>query len=380
MTIDEINARLSAIAGEIDGAEGDALTALESEVDSLTEQRKALMDDIQSRQQLRAKIANGEIKTEIIESEEREMPERTFSIESMEYRNAWLKKLQGQKLSEDEARAYATTDSHTAIPTITSNVFFEKMKKLAPMLSEITLMQVAGNLKFVAQGTVNAASKHTENNSVSAAADTVVSVTLGAVEFMKVIGISKSASAMSPDAFESWLVEMLAGDIARAVDNYIINDSSNGISAITYTTNTNQVLQTATTGYKYADILSLIALLPAAYDAEAKFLVNKATLYNNIASIVDSNGRPIFVPDTVNGFGGRLMGFPVLVDDYVSTSNGALYLGRFKDVVGNMSIPLEVDRDESSGFLSGTINYRGFAAFDSKPAKTDAIVRLVTTA
>ena len=42
---------------------------------------------------------------------------------------------------------------------------------------------------------------------------------------------------------------MLSGDIARAVDNYIINDSTNGIVAITYTTSTNQILQAATTGY-----------------------------------------------------------------------------------------------------------------------------------
>jgi HK97 family phage major capsid protein len=85
------------------------------------------------------------------------------------------------------------------------------------------------------------------------------------------------------------------------------------------------------------------------------------------------------VPDTVSGVGGRLMGYPVVVDDYVVSSNGSLYLGRWTDVVGNLSEDIHVDADESAGFTANSIMYRGVAVFDSKPAKTDAIVRLVTT-
>lgn len=377
--IDEINTRLSAIQQELEAAEGDALSALETEVNQLTQERQSIMDGIQKRQQLREDIAAGlKPGIEIEErKEEKDMEERSFTTASPEYRSAWLKNLQGQQLSEIEQRAYAAADTHNAIPTQVADQFFEAMKKLAPMLSEVTLMRVAGNIKFIAQGTRNAASKHTENAAVSAAADTVVSVTLGGYEFMKVIGISKNAENMSIDAFEAWLVEMLSGDIARALDDYIINDSSNGIAAITYTTNTNQIVKT--NGYTYAQIVNLIALLPAAYDAEAKFLVNKATLWNEIAGITNTQGTPVFVPDTREGIAGRLMGYPVVVDDYVSTANKALYLGRWKDIVANLSKGVEVERDESSGFLSGTINYRGYAAFDSKPAKTDAIVRLVST-
>lgn len=308
--------------------------------------------------------------------EERKM---NFNIESPEYRELWLRKLQG-KLTEEETRAYASTSTN-AVPTLVADKFFEKMKKLAPMLSEITLLRVAGNLKFVAEGVRNTATaKHVENSAMTPAADTTVSVTLGAFEFMKVIQISRTALMMSIDAFEGWIVDMLAGDIARSIDDYILNDATNGVAALTFTTGTNQILNTATTGYTYANICDLIALLPAAYDAEAKFLVNKATLYGKIAQIVDSTKRPIFVPDTVNGIGGRLMGYPVIVDDYVSTADNALYLGKWSDVVGNLSEDVHVDADESAGFTANAIVYRGVAAFDSKPAKGDAIVRLVSTA
>ena len=310
----------------------------------------------------------------IIESEVRKM---NFEVSSPEYRDLWIRNLQGN-LTPEERDGYTSANTN-AVPTSVADKFFEKMKKLAPMLSEITLLRVAGNIKFVAEGTRDTATaKHTENSAMDAASDATVSVQLGGFEFMKVIKISRTAKLMSIDAFEGWIVEMLSGDIARSIDNYILNDATNGVAAITFTTNTNQILNTQ--GYTYGDVCNLIALLPAAYDAEAKFLVNKQTLYKEIATIVDSTGNPIFVPDTVNGVGGRLMGFPVVVDDYVSTTDKALYLGKWTDVVGNLSEDINVEANESAGFTANSIVYRGIAVFDSKPAKKDAIVRLVATA
>lgn len=298
-----------------------------------------------------------------------------MNIDSKEYRDAWLTNLAGKQMTPEMQAAYATTDSHTAIPTLVADKFFEKMKKLAPMLNEITLMQVAGNLKFVAEGTRNDAAKHTENTDESAAADTIVSVTLGAFEFMKIIKISKAVVNMAIDQFEDWLVEMLSGDIARAIDKYIISDSTNGIVKNFTSTSTNQIIQTATAGYGYADLCDLVAKLPAAYDAEAKFLVHKSTLWGKIKKITDTNKMPVFDPTTKT-----LLGYPVIEDDYVSTSDGCLYLGAFKNVVGNLSEGIAVEKNDHAGFTSGSVVFRGYAAFDSKVANGEAIVRLVTTA
>jgi len=378
MNGEQLEARKAELLAELDTPETrDALSV--EDLEGRKAEIEAIDAELESRRQAAAEQASkaeevAEMKGEPIIDEREDKP---MEKNSMEYRDLWIRNLQG-KLTPEERAGYAAADTHNAIPTIVADKFFEKMKKLAPMLSEITLLRVAGNIKFVAEGTRNPATeKHVENSAMAIADDAVVSVTLGGYEFMKVIQISRTAAMMSIDAFENWLVEMLAGDIARSIDNYILNDSSNGIKAITFTTNTNQIVNTQ--GYTYANICSLIALLPAAYDAEAKFLVNKATLYNQIAQIEDSAGRPIFVPDTVNGVGGRLMGYPVIVDDFVTTANKALYLGKWTDVVGNLSEDIHVDADESAGFTANSIVYRGIAVFDSKPAKKDAIVRLVST-
>ena len=375
LNVEQLEARLAELTDETseekrDALDNDALEARITEMEAIKEElearRQAAAEEARKAEEVAQK--SGE---PIIETEERKM----FEINTPEYRDLWIRNLQGN-LNDEEKRAYAS-NSTNAVPTLVSDKFFEKMKKLAPMLSEITLLRVAGSIKFVAEGTRNTAdAKHTENSANEAAADTTVAVTLGGYEFLKIIQISRTAKLMSIDAFEGWLVNMLAGDIARAIDNYIINDETNGIAAILWTSNTNQIVAATP---KYKDVCDVIALLPAAYDAEAKFLVNKKTLYTKIAQIVDSAGNPIFVPDTVSGIGGRLMGYPVVVDDYVTSDNGAVYLGRWTDVVGNLSEDIHVDADESAGFTANSIMYRGVAVFDSKPAKGDAIVRLVTT-
>ena len=379
MNMEQVEARLTELDAAVESMEE------VSEVEAATEEKRALLErkaeleELQQRKDAAKALNEGTAKPdrtiEIFGKEKKNM----FELNSHEYRDAWLKNLQGKPMTAEERDGFTQTSTYAtnAIPTEIATKFFEKKKKLAPMLSEITLLRVAGNIQFVAEGTRNSAAKHTENSALNVAADTTVKVTLGAFEFFKVLAISESAKLMSIDAFEDWLVEMLAGDIARAIDDYIINDSSNGIVAITpWSTGTNQILNTA--GPTYKNICDLIALLPAAYDAEAKFRVNKKTRYGKIAAVVDSAGRPIFVESPEQGLTGRIMGYPVLVDDYVTTANNAIYLGRWQDVVGNLSQDINVitypDYDHAQ------VKYRGGAFFDSKVAKNDGIVRFVTTA
>lgn len=371
MQMEDIEARKAEIAEEIDSEEAD-LDALTSEVDELNARSAEIKETAEKRSAIIEAVASGE--GEVIEERKEEITmNEVYSVDSMEYRNAWLKSLQGNELNEVEARAYATTDSHTAIPTLVADKFFEKLKKVAPMIDEITCMRVAGNLKFVVEGTNNAADKHTENADISPAGDTIASVTLGIVEFAKIIKISKSVRAQSIDAFEGWLVDMLGRDIARAIDNYIVNDSSNGITKGTFTTNTNQVVSTS---YEYKDICKLISMLPAGYDAGAKFLVSKKVLWEDLKGMVDTSKKPIFDPISKT-----LCGYPVLVDDYLPSTNKGLYLADWKEaVVGNFGMPLEVEASEEAGFMSGSIAFRGFAGFDSKLTQAGAnIVRLVST-
>ena len=62
-----------------------------------------------------------------------EREDKPMELNSVEYRDLWLRNLQGN-LNEEEKRAYSAAGTN-AVPTLVSDKFFEKMKKLAPMLS-----------------------------------------------------------------------------------------------------------------------------------------------------------------------------------------------------------------------------------------------------
>ena len=55
-----------------------------------------------------------------------------------EYRNAWLKTLQGKALTENEQRAYSTAANSAlpAIPESTANEIIKKMYEVAPILQK----------------------------------------------------------------------------------------------------------------------------------------------------------------------------------------------------------------------------------------------------
>jgi len=386
MNLDEMNLqqvieRLAAWEIELrDAKDIDAVNALGAEKE-LLEARKAELEDLETRKQTALDITSGKIIPKTIETRkddinmEFEKMTRDEILASPEYRSAWLKNMQGKALNEIEQRAYSSTVASAAIPTQTSSIFFDKMTKIAPMLNEITLLHVAGNVKFVSEGTRNAAAKHTELNAEDPAADTLAYVELGAYEYMKLISISKTAQSMTLDAFEGWLVNMLAEDIAIAIEDAIINGDGEsdpkGINlANVWENNTNGI--DYGDGVDYDNILDLIALLPARYDGNAKFLMNKKMFYQHIAKVRDAEGDPIVVKDFSAAIPLRILGYPVIISDKVA--DNAAYLGDFRKVVGNM--PLDMQVASAENFRSAAVDYRGLCAFDCDIALADAFVKL----
>ena len=358
------------------------LDAVEKELSELEAEAK----ELRSKKEIAEKIQAGKVETRKIEEPEVKSMDNVF--ETKEYRSAFFKKLLGKPLSEVEERAYTSADNsaYAVIPVETANMIFEKMKQVAPMLNQITLLRVAGNVKFAIEDTRSPAALHDENEPITLAADSLRYVTLAGYEYAKVIRISKTVATMAIDAFESWLVNMLAEDIARAIEDDIINgtgtDEPKGIEkANTWTDGTNAILVdtsgTQPEALDFDDIMDLIALLPNGYMSNAKFLCNSKMFYGTLAKIKDTEGSPIYVRDMESGVGFRIMGFPVILSDYVA--NNTAYFGDFSKVIGNLSQDIMVESSTQSGFLANAIDFRGTAIFDCDIAVPEAFRKLVVT-
>lgn len=360
----EINNRKAEIRSKLQSGEKVDVDAIKTELEALD----AEMSEIESRSKLADTITINKNKKEGNNME-------NYGVESKEYRSAFLKKIQGKELNEVEKRAFDSVGASAAIPTQTADTFIAKMKQIAPMLNEITLLQVTGNVNFAVQGTNAPATIHTENAEGTVAGDTIVKVTLGAYEYMKLISISKTVSTMSIDAFEGWLVDILASDIARAIEDAIINgtgtNAPQGIAALTYDA-AHSVTVSASSNLTYDNICDAMGNLEGAYIPNAKFLMNSKTLFKAVMKIKDDSKAPIVMRNPDGTY--SVMGMPVLLSSYVADDD--IYFGDFTKVVANLSQDVKVESSDIAGFNRNAIDYKATAMFDCKVADTSAFVKI----
>lgn len=376
----EIEKRLAEIKAELE-KDGADIDALEEETKNLIAERKELLDKMEKRNKIIKDIADGAGNPipGFIPTEERK--DEPKGLSPPEYRTAFLKRLLGQPLTEAEKREFTLVPptAAAAVPTQTYNKIFDQMTKIAPMLSNITLLRVPGNLRLAVQGVRNPAQAHQELDPVNPAADTLVSVNLTGYEFIKVLRISATIRAMAIDAFEDWLARTLGEDLAVAIDGEIINGPtvSGNISQaqawVPFGQPGGNYVQYAGQ-ISYDDICNCIGLLPSAFDANAKWLMNKATFYQQIMRITDANGNLIAIQSLADGGAWRIMGYPVLIDDNVAP--GVVFFGDYTKVVGNLSQDIRVESSAESGFLNNAIDFRGTAIFDCNIAQPTAITKI----
>lgn len=381
MRIKEIEARLAAIKKEIeergDAMKAEEIDALEKETKELTEERTGLIAAAEKRNGILDNIAKGggvSVRSFGKKEEDNTDPDDPFG--TPEYRSAWLKNLRRLPLTDAEKRAYANASGTGAevVPTQTANEIISKVKKLAPMLNEVTLLHVKGAVKFVVEGTNNDAAIHTENAAITPAADTLTTVTLSGYEIVKLVQISDTVMTMSIAAFESWIVDMLAEAIARKVEDFFINGTGTsqpkGIDKANTWGATNSVTVGASASLTAANVQTLIGLLNAGYDRNAKFVMSKRTLFTDFMPLQDTSKNHIV---TVQGNSYFVYGYPVLLSDYVKEHEA--FLGDFKKVCANLAESINVKN--AYDIDTNSYKYSGIAIFDCQPAIGEAFVKLV---
>lgn len=370
-TLKEIEERLNQIAVELKNENAD-VDALNAEVNELIEQREKLVAQAEMRKQTLDLIGK-KYDPEEPEVESKKEEKSDNIVATAEYRSAYFKKLLGREMTDGEKRAYALSGVNGALPVQTADEVIKKLSQYAPMLDEITLLHVPGQVKFAVEGTKTAGQLHTENASITGDSDTIVTVSLGGYEITKLIQVSKSVEKMTIDAFEKWLIDMIAEMIGAKIEDYIINGTGSsqptGVDSITWS-GTNSVTVAKNADLTAANVRSVIALLPGGYDGAAKFLMNKATLFNRFMPLQDSAKH-----DLVRVEGNRyyIYGYPVILSDK-APANEAI-LGNFKKYVGNLSEEVTVVSDFDVNTNSN--KYLGCAIFDGKPAVAEAFVKIV---
>ena len=288
------------------------------------------------------------------------MEKRTFAPDTVEYRNAWLKNLQGKELDVEER---AAIDATAVIPTETMNSIIGKLE-LNPIINAVDVTHIAGNVSFPVEGTINEANWVDMGTAATDSADTISEVVLGAFKLIKTIEISADVKAMSIPAFETWLVSRLVNKMEKAVAKGIIagtgSKQATGLNSITKNT-----FAWTKTGMKFKDLTTMISKLPTEYTNGATFVMSRDIFYGQVLGMETSSGDAVVVADPQAPAKFNILGYPVIIDDRAS---GVIFGDLKEGYKFNFASDIEVKADDSVAFRTGSTVYRGMCLADGKPS------------
>ena len=309
--------------------------------------------------------------------EDNKMDEKELNIlETAEYRSAFLKRLQGKALTEEEKRAMTTAQESVGagIPTTTLNRIEEKLRQTSALFNEVEVLNLPGYLSIPKENVTNDASWVEENVASTDVDDTLSAVNFGAYKLIRTISITAEVEAMTIDAFETYIVQKLTDKMAIALENAILNGTGSGQpKGILTETGLEKVTYTNGSAPTYADLCKLMAKLKSGYKPNSKFVMSSKMLWETIATLVVGN-QLVFLPDPTGEFAGRIFGRPVIEDDYIADSK--ILLGNFKKYTLNFNKSTEVTSDESVEFRKGNKVYRAMSLVDGKVVNEEAFVVL----
>lgn len=312
-------------------------------------------------------------------------------LSSNEYRSAFYKSLQGKELSTPEKAAMTkarenfekranefntSTNSAAVIPTATLDEIISKARTHGGLLAECRMFSMPSKIAIPIATPTDKAAWHVEGAPVESEKITPTAITFDGNEIMKVFSISQKVQTMSISAFESYIVDELENCVMATIEDAIVNGTGNGqgTGILTAFDSDNTIETASNTNIGYADLTRTVAKLKRGYANGAKFAMNNATLWSNIYRLSDDNQRPLFVTDLQNGTIGRLLGYPVVIDDYLP--DNTIIFGNFNYMAYNLPAGIVIESSRESSFKSALIDYRALAIADCKPILKDAFVKL----
>ena len=337
MRIDEINTRLAAIQSEIDAATGDALTALESEVEALTQERAQIQSEVQTRQQLRANIAAGLVPGTVIEEneEENKMENRTFTLASEEYRSAFLKKLRGEDMTDIEKRAFSffTTNTTAPLPEVMQNRIIDLIGEAHPIVADVYSLNSGTSITIpVATSIVADAGKTAEGASSNELEITFEDINLSGEDYTANVKLSYKMQRMAIPAFEDYIVSQISARLGSKLAAGIVATIKEKMA----------VDNKITTGVDYANICAGFGSLKRV--GTVVVYGTRKGVYNKLVAMVDSQKRPIFQQPITASPAGSILGCTIKFEDAIGDDE--LLIGDPKKYLQNIVAPVVIESDK----------------------------------
>ena len=334
--IAEIQARLAEINTELESADAARYAELETESRNLLDELDGLKKTAKDRQELRSKIAAGMAAVTVIEKREEETPmeKRTFTLDSEEYRSAFLKNLRGEEMSDVEKRAFTflTTNTTAPLPTEMQNRIIDLIGEEHPIVADVDTLHSGTSITIPVATAITAdAGKTAEGEDANDLQVTFDNVDLSGDDYTANVELSYKMAAMAIPAFEAYLVGKIAERIGAKLAAGIVETIKEKMNAA------NKIQ----TGINYANICAGFGVLkrvskPIVYGT-------REAVFNKLVGMVDSNKRPIFQQPITAEAAGHLLGAVIKYEDAMAA--GELLIGDPKKYLQNVVAPIMIESD-----------------------------------
>lgn len=326
--------------------------------------------------------------------------------ENKVYEAAWAKVMMGKRLEDSEkvifdkvnaefnnTYTHDTENTPTLIPQTVVAGIWKRAEEMYPLLADVKKYNVKGTLVInrhdaIAEGD---AAWYDEDIATADEKNIFGQLTLSGCELAKAITVSWKLRAMAVEDFIPFIKNELGERVGVALGTAIAqgqgkpgeNDNwkpePQGIeTALNAETNTPQVVTynpdaSPADPVDYEKITTLISKVHSSYLSGSVFYANNSTIWTVLANIVDTTGRPIFIPDTTAGGVGRMLGFVVKADAGVS-ANSVIFGNANKGYVFNTNEPMTLATEEH--VKTRTVDYAAYTIVDGAVLDTKAFALL----
>lgn len=282
-----------------------------------------------------------------------------------EYAHVWAKSLLGHTLNaaeqavfdKENVRLNGTPFSHQTgnTPTLIPNTVAAGIWKIAeeqyPAFADAKKFNVSGTLTINKHdGIVSGDAQWVDENTQADDEQNQFSqLVLKGYELNKVATVSWKMKSMSEEDFISFLTQELGDRLGVALGVAIHQGDGKrsplGIETALKAEKGTPQVATYKDQIAYKDITSTMAKIHSSFAGKAAVYANSKTIWNQLANIVDGQGRPLFIASPINGGVGSILGLVVKPD--AGVNDGDVLIADVTDtVVVNINQALTVATED----------------------------------
>ncbi len=389
--IAEIAARLAEINTAIDTATGDALTALETEVNALTAERTAIEAEARSRQELRGRIAAGTQPGVHAQTPAAAPPAAAQETVAQAEERAFADYILGRvaEMRTSTPQNFTMSNNGAVIPATIANRIIEAVTDICPILRGADVYHIAGSLKIPVYGDKADADSNDHNITVAYGADfseltadagAFTSVDLGGYLMGALTLIGRSVQSNAKFDVVSFVVRKMAEKIAEFIEGELLAGTGSSNSHCTGALSTSNSMVSGSISAITADnLIDLQAKIKQAYQANAVWTLHPNT-FAAIKKLKYADGKYIVTDDFTGEFPYRLLGKPVNISDNMPTiasAAKAVLYGDYNGLSVNIREDISVEVLREKYATQHAIGVVAWLEVDSKVTDANKLATLV---